>query len=420
MPAGRFRCKMFETRYVCSTSAERLAMIGAAPTNKLAESAGSLPAAMQGQAQMLVDAANYRLGSKLDGIDRYITDAGMLVVSAKMERGKLSVHAKLPGTLVGEGKKLAASPSSLAGKIGSERPSGFVRLRMDPTAFPIPDETILPGVKLSDIIRSLTGELVSYAHAGTNGSIALQLGLTSSDTLAGLLKMGCEMSGMAGPFLKLKSEGSTCKGTVDMTGMPAEARGMFVKNKLDVNASVQTDRLELRMAMGESGPVTNAPSPSKLGADLLSGSWNAAIWAEGLSPIYLNELVNVAAARNMGGKELSAAMWLIGHLYEGGFGVGFRDDGLHAVFEISTFAAGSDEEYAGYEAALSKAIDGNFAGAQEALEALGKNNADGIIARQVGLRSGSWIGALGAGAFAWFGTMRSSDEKMDAAAVPTP
>ncbi len=390
---GNTHCNVFETRYVCSDSMERLTMIGAAPTNMLAQAATSQPPALHGDVVMLVDSAKYDLSRKLPGLNQYLSNPGILVAAAKMTRGNLTVHAYLPGAPIGRAQKLLAAPSALSSVVAAERPSSFVRMRIDPSDIPKPSEN-LGGINLADVLGTLTGEVIGMTHAGTNGSASFQIGLNSPDSFRSLTQMGCNMVGNFIPFLNVKLEGAACRGNLDLGGIPGANLQRFVRETtLALDLDVQNDRLDIRSALGTKGPVTNAPSPSEFGAGLLSGEWNIAVWGEGLSTIYLGELINFAGIPNVDVNQIKAGLWMVGHLYESGIGFGVRSDGFHGALEVTSFAADNDVDYAAYESALAKAIDGDVAGASLAMETLAKSSPTSLAARQVGFKSGAWWGA---------------------------
>ncbi len=408
---GNTHCHVFETRYVCSDSMERLTMIGAAPTNLLAQAAASQPPALHGDVVMLVDSTKYDLGRKLPGLNQYLSNPGVLVAAAKMTRGKLAVRAYLPGMPIGRAKKLLAAPNALPSLIAAERPSGFVRIRIDPSDIPKPSKN-LGGINIADILGTLTGEVIGITHAGTNGSASFQIGLNSPDSFRSLNQMGCNMVGNFIPFLKVKLEGTACRGNLDLGGLPGALQQLIRETNLALDLDVQDDRLDIRAALGTKGPVTNAPSPSEFGADLLSGEWNIAMWGEGISTIYLGELINFARIPNANGEQIEqikAGLWMLGHLYESGMGFGVRSDGFHGALEVTSFAADNDADYAAYESALAKAVDGDMTGASAAMEVLAKSSPTSLAARQIGFKSGAWLaagasfGGIAAGAFllAW-------------------
>src|SRR5690606_711490 len=141
-----------------------------------------------------------------------------------------------------------------------------------------------------------TGEVLAVSHAGTNGSIAVQVGLSSADALRQLVQVGCGAAGLASSAIRLKMDGERCRGTVSFDALPAETRRMFRPTRPDVDGGVEAARVEARLALGTRGPAANAPGPGALGQELLAGEWNVAMWGAGLSPIFLLEVLNLSAA----------------------------------------------------------------------------------------------------------------------------
>lgn len=400
---GEMRCTTRASRYVCAQTAEALAEIGAGTPGPLGQQA--LDATVGGQVRVVVDPSRYPIAQRLPGLDRYLTDLGTLAIGATLEPGAISIRAHLPGKLVGEGQKMAAAPSLLAGKATGERPSGAVHARIDPSVFAMGDGPELPtGIKISDLLNALTGEVVALSHAGTSGSISIQIGLTSADAIRQLVEMGCTMGAGFNPDFKLRWENGKCSGQILLGRMPAELRRASRIKKLDVDVTVADNKLDVRLALGDRGPVSNAPSPSKQGADMIAGNWNVSAWGEGLSPVYLLDLFNWNGLSAEDREDAKAGLWVLGHLYEAGVAVGFREDGLHGALQVTTFAAAPKEEYEGYEAALKRAVSGDWNGAKADLDALAQKAPGGMVARQVGLKSGAWLGVMGLGgaAIPWF------------------
>ena len=397
----KLQCKMFEARYVCAQSIERLGMVGASPTNTLAQTAA---AHTENAADaLLLVSPEYNLAAKIPGFEQYIQNPGTLVASAKMSQGKLVARAHLPGTPIGRAQKLVAAPNALSSGVASERPSGFARIRIDPNDLPKPEIEMGP-VNVANLLRTVTGELIGMSHAGAPGSISLRVGLNSPDALRGLSQMGCGMVGNFVPFIKLSMDGTACRGTMNMSGIPdAQVRRVIRASKLDLEFDVQDDRADLRIAAGAKGPITNSPSPSAFGADLLAGEWNFALWGEGLSTIYLGELFNFSAMPSKDAEEIRTALWLLGHLYEAGVGIGFRGDGIHGALEVTSFAAATEADYKAYEAALTKASNNDFDGAMADMNAIAKSSPNGLPARQVGFKSAAWLGSMVAGGMAFLG-----------------
>lgn len=393
---GELSCTTKAGRYVCAPTTAALAEFDAGAPGPLAQLA--IDSEVGGQIRVVVDSSRYPIAARLPGLDRYLSDIGALAIGATLERGGVVVRAHLPGKLVAEGQKLAAAPSLLAGKATGERPSGALHARLDPGMFPVGDSAELPnGVKISDLIASLTGEVVGLAHAGTSGSVSFQIGLTKAQPIRNLIEFGCTMAGGLDPNLKLRWENGACRGEILLSGMPPEVRRVSRHDKVAVDISITDNKLDVRLAVGDRGPVTNAPSPSQLGSEMIAGNWNVSMWGEGLSPVYLLDVLKLSAIPPEDRSEAQAVMWMLGHLYEAGAAVGFRDDGIHGLLAIKTFAAAPDEQYAGYQAALKRAVNGDWAGAKADLDALARKAPKGIVARQVGLKSGAWlgVGALG-------------------------
>lgn len=388
------RCQMRRGRYLCAPQLAALDAMGATPNSALAEQARALPPELSGHVTAVFDGPRYDLARRIPGIERYLTDLGTLAIAATLADGKLTIRAHLPGTLAPEGRRLVAAPSLLAGKAGAERPSGGLRVRLDPNMIDVPDGGSIPmaGLQIADLLRSFTGELVAVSHAGTNGSIAVQVGLSSADALRQLVQVGCGAAGLASSAIKLRMDGERCRGTVSFEALPAEARRMFRQSQVDVDVGVESDRVEARLSVGTRGPSANAPGPGALGQELLAGEWNVAMWGSGLSPIFLLEVLELSAVPPSERDQATAALWMLGHLYEAGAGVGFREDGLHAMAQVTSFAAAPDEAYAAYEGALTRALAGDLAGATTALTEAARQAPDSIIARQLGLKSSAYVG----------------------------
>lgn len=427
MFSGGMSCAMRNNYYVCAQSTASLTQIGADGVSPLAKKAMALAPELEGQVQMVVDGPGYDLQSKIPGIEKYLTNLGTMTMAAHLGKGRLTIRSHLPGTLAERGQMLASAPSVLAGKAAGDRPSGAVRVRISPQMIAPPagagNEQLPGGLKVGDLFNAVTGELLALSHAGTNGSLSIQLGLASADAIRQLVQLGCSMAPSFVPGVSLEMKGDHCVGTVKLDAAPPELRSMLRERSLSVDLAVEANRLEVRLAMGKAGPVANAPGPSELGNELLAGDWNVALWGEGLSPIYFMELFNLSAVPADGRDQMKAGMWLLGHLYEAGAALGFREDGLHGVLQVTSFAAAGDELYKGYEAALAQAVNGNFAGASQAMDALAQKAPDSIVARQVGLKSGSWLGAVTlGGAVAWLTVMQGAPAPPPppVAAPPTP
>jgi hypothetical protein len=137
-----------------------------------------------------------------------------------------------------------------------------------------------------------------------------------------------------------------------------------IKKPLSVKAEVKSDQFAI--TLGKVAEVDESHKTSARGLDLLNNHWNFALWAEGISivngaEIPWNEMAMLPPKVVDG---IKLGIWMLSHVYEVGFAGAVRDDGIHGVVEIATYAGDPAPAYEAYQAAVLKALDAGSAKAE--------------------------------------------------------
>lgn len=430
-------CEMRDAFYVCAHNKERLASFAANPQNRLAQRAAKLDAGSRGHIEFLMDVAAFEAAGESFANDSDFNDnfTKPTTLFGSMRAGNGSVQARFWMDAKGKGPFAAAHsvPSTLTTAAKKDHPGGVFSLRL-PVAeiaeLTMKEDQPLPGggsVK-KDIVGNLTGEVLMHIPSSSESTWAVfGLGIKNPEPFKKLLGMGCTMAPAAGlPGLSSEYSNGACLVTLDFSKMPLpdpKIAEVFEK-PLPIRAEALAN--EFRITIGTTGKINEKVALSALGQTLVDEKWNMVVWGQGTSLVGkdLNLADYSSAMAAVPPDELDnvkLALWLLGHLYETGFGVAMRDDGMHVLAQVGTYAADPDEAYQAYGKALRKAIDSGDLSGFDALSKKYPNTRAGSARDSSGgsLIAGA-IAGIGAGAVGYLFMGRSKSEVIETSGEMPP
>ncbi len=405
-----FVCAPLGKRYACAATPARLAEMATAGAelSPLAAKVAALPAELRGEIEAIADLD--QVPGLKEGVSKVTTGAHVAAAAVKLGPGGATLRARLSGKPTPMLAVLAAPPSKLSVAALDSQPAGLLRLGFSMAAAaqaagPALAQPIAPGLTVRDVLESLTGELVVHAPSAADPLVAIELGLRSPAPFAKLIDMACAKLPAALPALAVTGKDGKCAGTIDFAALARMAPPEAVIPSLDsppvpISIAVQPDRLRIEFRSPTPKPSATLPT-SPIGLELARDPWSIALWGQALyydlpeNAAGLYQQV-VTVARGEQPPWLEAIYFAMLHVYEIGYAVGARDDGLHLLFHVDTFAGDPDDVYQGFEKAVVQALDGDAAGARSALTALAKRAPDSRVGHQMTTRGGGGVVAVGA------------------------
>jgi type IV pilus assembly protein PilA len=399
-------------RYLC---ARDLAVIDAAVAkhdSPLAARVAGLPAELRGNFEVVADLA--RIPDAREGLAEahmVFQSPGLLAIAARIGSGAVTVRFWLEakrgepiGTAIGNpGGDPAASLTG--GAIAS---SFRVRLPMAmllaqsgaPASIPIPGEVDLR----KDLLDQLTGD---YAfHTVGRGLLAgvLAAGVKNGGRVAEAIAALCAAGQKnAPPGVTIEPADGGCRGSVDLTTLvPGDVQQILQlpHDLLKVDASIAVRGEVLALTTGDVPKPQGSPAAAAGSAgarEILGGSWHGVIWARSLDPFagasdeivaVFKRLMTQGPDGDQGWNLSLVGRWALAHVYEVGLAGALRDDGIHGLVQVTTFAADPPEVYQAYEAAVNKELDGDGAGYRAALADLASKHGDSLAGKQAKLIAG--------------------------------
>ncbi len=356
-------CAPKNDRYLCASSVAALKGFGSKTDGALAKQVAALPATYRGEVEVAMDVIGMK---KVD--DDFDTDFGGQLSDPKLgiaalRFGNGAITARVWFQVKPLDKVVAASSVSntLSKSIAETRPSGLISARVPVAslAADMPSDQEFAGLNMkTDVVGNLTGEFAAFAPQSDSMWGRIAVGLKKSAPFRTLLNMGCGMAPAAGiPGIKVTPSDGKCEALVDVSKLPLPdpAIAKFFSEPVSITAEVKEDRFEL--TIGKEAKVTKN-SVSALGQELMNKSWNVSLWAEGLALASGPDIPwgNLPEATPETIEGIQLGVWLLAHVYEVGMAGAVREDGLHGVFHVATYAGDPPEAYAAYEAAVTKVL----------------------------------------------------------------
>ncbi|MBL4637432.1 MAG: hypothetical protein JKY56_26485 [Kofleriaceae bacterium] len=257
-------------------------------------------------------------------------------------------------------------PTTISKAVVATNPGGVIALRvpMDALLAELADkkDEVLPGGLLlkKDILGSLTGEMVMYTGSGDTPWGRFSLGINNATPFKALLNMGCGMLPVMDiPGLQVTVGDGTCDAIVDVAKLPLPTPelGKVFEKPIAVKAEVKDGQVSITVGKVSGGKKTAMTSEGK---EILMQDWNSTLWMQNISiGLALHEVMPQLSTwvpqEQMNGVKLG--VWVASHLNSIGYAMAVRDDGVHGVFHVGTYAADSDDAYAAYQEAVSKSLD---------------------------------------------------------------
>ena len=147
--------------------------------------------------------------------------------------------------------------------------------------------------------------------------------------------------------------------------LPDKTIAELFEKPVSIIAEVKADRFEL--TLGTEAPGTDKPI-SAMGSELMSKSWNFSMWAEGMgitsgaTDLPWKQIPETVEAETVDG--IKMGLWILAQVYEVGMAGAVRDDGIHGVFHLGTYAGDSPEAFKAYQAAVTAALASGTATAE--------------------------------------------------------
>jgi hypothetical protein len=368
---GGFRCRDIAEHYVCAGSDAILAAVG--QSDALARRIAQRPASLRGAIEI---EAGIEILDPAKRTEVNATFPGLSVarVAVQLAPGVLTARMYTDGEIArGDVAGMLQIPDTLARRAAEAQPGGFFRITQPGLGEQAAALLTLAGMSLgleldTEPLGELTGEVVATSAAGDVFDFSVQLGARNGKRLQPLVAALCEAAGDAGLPVPVLMEGERCTLRVEpllltLAGVPPE---IGFERPIELALGAGDTALVLHVTLGGQLAAAGAAMPP-LGRELLTEPWNLAMWGHGtmLRKMQAAPLLQPAAALRALSSEsketvegASAAIWLLSHLAELGWGMAVRQDGTHAVLHVGTHWANPDDVVRAYQALLDRMLAG--------------------------------------------------------------
>jgi len=423
---GPEHCVTHGGRYVCSEKLDYAKAALAPHDSPLAQRAAGLPGWLRGDVELVALLSAFPDAAEgLEKLSPALTDINTVAIAARLDNGALTVRGWLEGKRGGPvGAAFAALPPASLQGLSSGAVNWF-HLRFPlafvldtagaPAAMPIPNSGGLDFRR--DVLNNLTGEMVAYSRGNFFLAEHIALGLKEPAPTAKVVDFMCQMVKMQGMLGSVKAGPGTCQGEVDLGALLSQVEEVapFVQGmpKIPVWLAVRGKTLELQV--GKVAPPGNKAADNAgnaVGAEMLTGNWNAVQWGMGFDPLAIappvltgrfDKLV-LATMDADALKGINMFRWLYDHIYDAGVALALREDGIYATVQITTFAGDPGDAYRAHEDAVMRLLDRDYKGYHKAVAEIAAKHPNTLAGRHAELvtKGVPMLGQLGAlGAFAW-------------------
>lgn len=358
-------------RYLCGKDAESLATFGKSVGSSFAKRVSGLAPEYRGhfEAVMDVPAMAKAKGDEEDlqgEFAEYFSDPGLGVVAMRLERGAVTARLWFEAKPVGVVAAAAEVSKALSKAAVAENPGGLWSMRIPPVAWEKgiadkEDKELPGGLSLkNDIFGNITGEILMYTGSGETMWGRLAIGLKDAAPFKSLLNMGCGMAPAMGvPGITITPGDGTCDAVIDVSKLPLPSPEIakIFPEPITVKAEAKDKQFSLTVGKVSAG-AKNGISAS--GTEFLTKDWNMSVWmgkvalGPALHAVW-PKISSIVPPKELEGVKMG--VWVASHLNEFGYAGAVRDDGVHFVFHVGTYAADSDEAYAAYQAAVVASMD---------------------------------------------------------------
>ena len=374
-------CKQIAGRFVCADDPALLDAAAASAVAAGAHPASSWPEPMRGHIEVFTAAAAMGGGVPLEA-------PGGMRLSARLERGGLTARVHVIGKPAGPLAAARSTRSSLAAGLAEKQPVGLLVLnavglwqqaRAEAVASAGSAPPLPGGVTVSELVGSITGEVVGHALPGQPLRGLVRVGLSDEAPMKKLLGACAELAAAAPPGVTLAAVDGRCTVRVD----PA-ALGQPITGFTELKADLWVEGGALVLGLGEHAAKNDArPGLGPFAREILEGEWMVATWGHGSiagGPLVADkaQLDQMRAQDPTGGLFL----WSIHHLRELGVAMRVADDGIHGALRVSTLWANPDEVVTAVQAKVRAFAEGNYE-AMDELAALAKKHPDTPFGRDI-------------------------------------
>jgi hypothetical protein len=358
-------CAPKNDRYLCASTVALLKDFGGKVGGTLAKRVAELPSEYRGHAEFVMDIPGMQkidddFGGDFGG---QMTDPQLGIGSIRLGNGSITARGWFQVKPLDKVAAAAGVPNTLAAALGATKPSslfGF-RMPMDAIIAEMPDkEENIAGLNLkTDVMGNFTGEFIGYTPQSDGLWGRMAMGVKDPAPFKKLLNMGCGMAPAMGiPGIEVTPGDGKCSALIDVAKLPLPDKTIatMFKEPVSIIAEVKADRFEL--TLGKEAPTTGKPV-SAMGSELMGKSWNFSMWAEGMgiaSGVELpwHQMPKDVPAEFADG--IKMAIWMLAHVYEVGMAGAVRDDGIHGIFHVATYAGDKPEAFKAYQAAVTKTL----------------------------------------------------------------
>jgi hypothetical protein len=418
---------------VCAENAAYAQAAIAAHDSPLRDRVTAMPKWLRGDMEIVAHLPSFEGAAEMrEKLGMLMTDVGTFALATRMEDGAMSMRMWIEGKRGGQlGGTFANAPAAtLTGE--NKGAINWFHMRLPPDLLALAEipATIPMGRGMDlrrDVIDNLTGEVVAFSRGDMFLSEQITLALKDGAPAAKLVQGVCPFLGRAG-LQKPRAGKGSCRGKVDLGKTLAKNPDLapLVEGmpELDLKIAVVGNNLEIQLG-GVEGPgkADTNNAGNAVTRELLTGNWNIVQWGMSFDPIasapdVLADRLQKGVLAQLTGDDkqmVDALRWLYGRLYDGGWAVALRDDGMYAIAEVTTMAGDPAEVQQAHEAAVTKLLDGDIEGYREAMLALAKAHPKSLAANHVRNLDGGapMLGQFGIlGALAAFGQMKKKDDAM--------
>lgn len=373
-------CTAKSNRYLCANTVALLKEFGDNVNSRLASRIAELPSEYRGHVEYVMDFPGIKKVNDafVDNLAGQVADPQLGISSIRLGNGSITMRGWFQMKPLDIAAAAASVSNTLTAALGASKPSSLFSLRvpMDGIIAEIPnkDEKIAGLDLKKDVMSSFTGEIVGYTPPGAGLWGRVAVGIKDPAPFKALLNMGCGLVPAMGiPGVEVTPGDGKCSAMIDVARLPLpdKAIGQMFEKPVSITAEVKADRVEV--TLGKEEPATHKPLGSAhkplstMGSELMSKPWNFSMWTEGMSIANSVELpwnqVSAAVPADIA-DEIKMAVWMLAHVYEVGMTVGIRDDGLHSVMHVATYAGDAPEALKAYQATVAKTLSSGSASAE--------------------------------------------------------
>lgn len=400
---GDRRCRQIAGHYACASTVQALKHIGA--DLSLKKSVAGLARHLRGHIEVYFDTSVLdRDNTKLEQV---LSGLSSMHGALRLERGGFAANWQVVGTPNHAIAKAATQvETTLAKRVANKKTAGFWRLSVPIKAIVPPDaaSAMAEGARRvnidakADILDNVTGEVIMYALAQRGLGLVLEVGARDGRRLQRIIDFTCGLAQMQLPpqvkeFASVEKSGDRCKVKVD----PSKMGDLLPPNlpfSGPIVAEMYTTDISLAISLNaESSYRSNPVAANQPGRDLLTGSWNLAMWGYGsfagmFESKLFEEMRNLDSMDPEERETAAFAMWMLGHLSEMGMGVGMRSDGVHLTFRVGTQWANDDAVLRDFQKLLSETAAGDSS-ASGKLKALADKSPESPLGRSMRAGTGS-------------------------------